>query len=193
MSRCSNNPPRTSKCFSLSLNVGISLLFTCPPFQKRPTFWYPTLTLYCLEQSHYLGGCLMSLSSDKTASFINRGIMLLAHHQIPTADHILLLLLLSHFSRVRPSATPWPAARQAPPSMGFSRQEHWSGLPFPPPGDPPDPGISLQSPASATLADGFFLMIEPPRKQSCICKREGKEGGPVWGEEMVKYTCRRAK
>ena len=44
-----------------------------------------------------------------------------------------LLLLLSHFSRVRLCATPWTAAHQAPPSLGFSRQEHWSGLPFPSP------------------------------------------------------------
>ena len=44
-----------------------------------------------------------------------------------------LLLLLSRFSRVRLCATPYTAARQAPPSLGFSRQEHWSGLPFPPP------------------------------------------------------------
>ena len=43
----------------------------------------------------------------------------------------LLLLLLSHFSRVRLCATPYTAAHQAPPSLGFSRQEHWSGLPFP--------------------------------------------------------------
>ena len=42
-----------------------------------------------------------------------------------------LLLLLSHFSRVRRCATPWTAAYQASPSMGFSRQEHWSALPFP--------------------------------------------------------------
>ena len=42
-----------------------------------------------------------------------------------------LLLLLSHFSRVRLCVTPWMAARQAPLSLGFSRQEHWSGLPFP--------------------------------------------------------------
>ena len=42
-----------------------------------------------------------------------------------------LLLLLSHFSHVQPLATPWTAAYQAPPSMGFSRQEYWSGLPFP--------------------------------------------------------------
>ena len=46
----------------------------------------------------------------------------------------LLLLLLSHFSRVRLCATQWTAAHKAPPSLGFSRQEHWSGLPFPSPG-----------------------------------------------------------
>jgi len=45
----------------------------------------------------------------------------------------LLLLLLSHFSHVRLCATPETAAHQAPPSLGFSRQEHWSGLPFPSP------------------------------------------------------------
>ena len=43
----------------------------------------------------------------------------------------MLLLLLSRFGRVRLCATPWTAAHQAPPSLGFSRQEHWSGLPFP--------------------------------------------------------------
>ena len=46
---------------------------------------------------------------------------------------VLLLLLLSCFSRVRPCATPEMVAYQAPPSMGFSRQEYWSGLPFPSP------------------------------------------------------------
>ena len=46
---------------------------------------------------------------------------------------LLLLLLLSRFSRVQLCATPLTAAHQAPPSLGFSRQEHWSGLPFPSP------------------------------------------------------------
>ena len=46
---------------------------------------------------------------------------------------MLLLLLLSHFSRVQLCATPQTAAHQAPPSLGFYRQEHWSGLPFPSP------------------------------------------------------------
>ena len=45
----------------------------------------------------------------------------------------IVLLLLSHFSRVRLHATPWTAAYQASPSLGFSRQEHWSELPFPSP------------------------------------------------------------
>ena len=45
----------------------------------------------------------------------------------------MLLLLLSHFSRVRLCVTPQTAAHQAPPSLGFSGQEHWSGLPFPSP------------------------------------------------------------
>ena len=46
---------------------------------------------------------------------------------------LLLLLLLSHFSRVRLYATPQTAAHQVLPSLGFSRQQHWSGLPFPSP------------------------------------------------------------
>ena len=53
--------------------------------------------------------------------------------QSPAGSIILLLLLLSRFSRVRLCATPETAAHQAPPSLGFSRQEHWSGLPFPSP------------------------------------------------------------
>ena len=47
--------------------------------------------------------------------------------------HCLLLLLLSSFSHVQLRAIPQTAAHQAPPSLGFSRQEHWSGLPFPSP------------------------------------------------------------
>ena len=53
-------------------------------------------------------------------------------------------------SRVRLFATPWIVAYQALPSMGFSRQEYWSGLPFPSPGDLPNPGIEPGSPALQT-------------------------------------------
>ena len=63
-------------------------------------------------------------------------------------------------SRVRPSVTPWTAALQAPPSMGFSRQEYWSGVPFLSPGDLSDPRIKPGSPALE--ADSF--PSEPPGK-----------------------------
>ena len=51
---------------------------------------------------------------------------------------------------------PWTVAIQTPLSIGFSRQKYWNGLPFPPPGDLPDPGIKLKSPASLVLAGRFF-------------------------------------
>ena len=69
-----------------------------------------------------------------------------------------LLLLLSRFSRVRLLVTPWTAAYEAPPPMEFSRQEFWSGLPFPSPGDLPDPGTEPGSPALQADA----LLLEPP-------------------------------
>ena len=62
--------------------------------------------------------------------------------------------LLSH---VRLSATPWTVACQAPLAMGFSRQEYWSGLPFPSPGDLPHPGIEPRSLAAPELAGGYFI------------------------------------
>ena len=52
--------------------------------------------------------------------------------------------------------TPWTLAHQAPQSMGFSRQECWSGFSFPRPGDLPDPGIKRKSLMSLALAGGFF-------------------------------------
>ena len=61
------------------------------------------------------------------------------------------------------SVTPWTVARQAPLSMGFSRQEHWSGLPFPPRGGLPDAG--------SALAGGFFT-TEPPGKLPVSLKEE---------------------
>ena len=57
--------------------------------------------------------------------------------------------------------TPRTVAHQSPLSMGFPRQEYWSGLPFPPPGDLPNLGIKLASPASSTLAGGFLTTVPP--------------------------------
>ena len=67
-------------------------------------------------------------------------------------------------SPVQLFATPWTVAYQSPPSMGFSRQEYWSGVPFPSPGDLPDPGIEPRSPAFQADA----LTSEPPGKPQFI-------------------------
>ena len=60
------------------------------------------------------------------------------------------------FNHVWLFVTPWTVARQAPLSVGFSRQEYWSGMPFPPPGDIPDPGIEPEYPAFPSLEGMFF-------------------------------------
>ena len=65
---------------------------------------------------------------------------------------------MKSLSRVRLFATPRTVAHQAPPSMGFSRQEYWSGLPFPSPGDLPDSEVEPRSPALQADA----LTSEPP-------------------------------
>ena len=67
-----------------------------------------------------------------------------------------MLCMLSHFSHVRLFATLWVVACQAPLSKEFSRQEYWSGLLFPSPGDHPDPEISPASLMFPALAGGFF-------------------------------------
>ena len=65
---------------------------------------------------------------------------------------------MKSLSRVLLFATPWTVAHQASPSMEFSRHEYWSGVPFPSPGDLPDPGIEPRSPA----LQGDALPSEPP-------------------------------
>ena len=69
-------------------------------------------------------------------------------------------------SCVRLFATPWTVARQAPLSSGFSRQECWSGLPFPIPGDLPNAGIQ------PTLAGGFFTTVPPGKLLVSIFQRK---------------------
>ena len=71
-----------------------------------------------------------------------------------------LKVKVKSLSRVRLFATPWTVAYQAPPSVGFSRQEYWSGLLFPSPGDLPNPGKEPGSPALRADA----LPSEPPGK-----------------------------
>ena len=83
-------------------------------------------------------------------------------------------------SRVRLFATPWTIAHQAPPSMGFSRQEYWSGLPFPSPGDLPKRGIEPRSPA--LWADALTAELSTPgtRQNPCwLIKSIPQTGVPV--------------
>ena len=68
------------------------------------------------------------------------------------------MCVLSCFSRVRFFVTLWIVARQVLQSMGFSRQEYWSGFLPPLPGDVPQPGIELVSLTSPTMAGGFFTI-----------------------------------
>ena len=75
------------------------------------------------------------------------------HSKMPT-------YIVNH-SVVSDSATPWATALQAPLSMEFSRQEYWSGLPFPTPGILPDPGIERTSLVSPALAGRLFTVASP--------------------------------
>ena len=94
--------------------------------------------------------------------------------------------MLSHFSCIQLFATLQTGVRQAPLSMGFSRQEHWNGLPCPPPGDLPNPGIELVSPASPAMQMDslllnhqgsphilfsylFYIYIAPVCMYVCVC------------------------
>ena len=76
-------------------------------------------------------------------------------------------VVVQSLGRVRLFATLWTVAHQAPLSIGFSRPEYWSGLPFPSPGDLPDPGIEPTCPVSRALAGGFFTTV-PPGKHTDI-------------------------
>ena len=83
----------------------------------------------------------------------------------PTRDgHACVLIHLQLF------VTLWTAAHQAPLSMEFSRQESWSRLPFPAPGDLPDPGTEPTSPVSSALAGRFFTTEPPGKPQGWSCQ-----------------------
>ena len=100
-------------------------------------------------------------------------------HQLPTW-HVWMSQVCTNWSevkslsRVQLSATPWKVTYQAPWSMGFSRQEYWSGLPFPSPGDLPNPGIEPGSPALQTEA----LPSEPLGKRTMYKLNLSKNQSP---------------
>ena len=75
--------------------------------------------------------------------------------------------------------SPWTVADQAPLSMGLSRQDYWSRLPFPPPGDLPNPGIELAAPAAPAWAGGFFTTAPPGKHEKTQAQRGKVFGGKL--------------
>ena len=75
-------------------------------------------------------------------------------------------------------------AHQAPLSMGFAKQEYWSGLPFPPSEDLPDPGLKPRSPALA----GRFFTTEPPGKPQEISERVSRYSHTLWLRSLKTYN-----
>ena len=105
--------------------------------------------------------------------------------------------MLSRFSRVLLFEILWTVAHQAPLSMGFSRQEYWSGLPFPS-GDLPNPGIKPLSPASPALAAGFltpsatqeshlYISIHIAQSRTRLKWLSSSSSSSIYGERVNKY------
>ena len=111
------------------------------------------------------------LWTDGCAGDILRGERLFFWRLLPFSE----VKLLSH---VQLFATPWTVAHQAPPSMGFSRQEYWGGLPFPSPGDLPDPGIEPRSPV--LQADVLTLLPFREDKSMHRMRRWSSEPSRRW-------------
>ena len=112
----------------------------------------------------WVGGALCVCAPVWSLLGLGRGMM--GCWRFPVCQHfssrcwnVHSMCVLSHSLVSNPFATPWTVACQAPLFMEFSKQEYWSGLPFPTPGDLPDPGIKPASLVSPTLADGFFTTV----------------------------------
>ena len=100
--------------------------------------------------SLFLNGSYSMYSCVWLLSFVLMSVIV-----IQVSVSVYCVCVLSCLSHIQLFVTPWTVAHQAPLSMGFSRQEYWSGLPFLPPGDLPDPGIEPTSLTSPTLTAGF--------------------------------------
>ena len=84
--------------------------------------------------------------------------------------HSVVFVCAQLLSCVQFFVTPWTVAHKAPLSMGLSRQEHWSGLPFPPPGDLPNAGIKSALPLSPALAGRAFTTRPPGKPKYTLCQ-----------------------
>ena len=95
---------------------------------------------------------------------------LLTACRLPCYYNLFPKCMLSHFCHVWVFASPWSRAFQVPLSMGFSRQEYWSALPCPLPGDLPNPGIESTHLITSALEDRFSTTSTTWEAQVCICK-----------------------
>ena len=146
-------------CYAKSLQLCQTL---CDPIDGSP----PGSVVPGILQARILEWVAISFSSawkEKSESEVANGYMhldgwvcTLFTWNYQNIVNYLRAFMCCRFSRVWLCATPWTVARQAPLSVGFSRQECWSGLPCPPPGDLPDPGIESMSLKPLALAGRFL-------------------------------------
>ena len=118
-------------------------------FMKQVPFCFQSISLCCCCS---LCRCLHCVSAGNVirALFLDSILLLIGNKTVSSSP-----CLLNRFSHVRLFVILWTVACHSPLSIGFSRQEHWSGLPCLPPGDLPDPGIE---PAFPELAHRIFLL-----------------------------------
>ena len=146
----------------LYMTTGKTIVFTIWPFvSKVMSLLFNMLSWFVIAFLPRRKHLLISWLQPRFAVILEPRKIL--HFCLPWSDGTRCCVALfcewvKSLSRVRLFVTPWTVAHQAPPSVGFSRWEYWNGLPFPSPGDLPDPGIE---PRSSTLqADA--LTSEPP-------------------------------
>ena len=134
-------PPTLNHQVTFIFHIAYLFVPLCSPkllqFRLSPPTWTTTVVANWLI---FLPTAFVSLTNSQMPLSMHPSVLqkihiyLLSWVQTPVYPHLLLLLLLlSRFSHVQLCATPEMAAHQAPPSLGFSRQEYWSGVPFPSP------------------------------------------------------------
>ena len=152
---------------TLNINIFSFLNFSFFLCQRKCDGWWKENGNRTVLRVTFHGGLLWTLTRQSSLhvsalSLLHRVLAQGAspqHQLFPLNGYqssVVCACLKSHFSHVQLLAILWTIAPQVPLSMGFSRQEYWSGLPFPSPGDLPDPGIESSSLVSPALAGGFF-------------------------------------
>ena len=152
-------------CFFTPLWIFLSMVV----FRKTQNI-YVLLTRTCAALTisfayHSFNKCILSVYKNVISDYyvlLNIILYIIVH-----SNKLLYCACPQSLSCIWLFATPWTVACHAPLSMGFSRQEYWSALVFPPPGERPNAGIETASPA---LADRFFT-TEPPGKPLCYVYR----------------------